>query len=75
MPRPKKYRPGPKIKDPTTAIALIMDGHWFYWAYDMTRPKHPKVLANMVVSVLANAARRGLLTLAIRNKDTDNGRI
>lgn len=69
MPRRNKYRPGPQITDASAAIALILDGHWFYWAHDLTRPKHPKVLANMVISVIAAAARHGRLTLAVRNED------
>lgn len=69
MPRRKLYRAGGKITDANKAIALILEGHFFYWADDFVWPKSPKWLADMSLARIATAARHGDLTLAVRNED------
>lgn len=59
-----KYRPGEAIRNPVDAISMIIDGHWFYWATS-SRPKHPSVLLSMTVRTIEQAARKGLLRIAV----------
>ena len=62
------YRPGPPIRNICAVVALLGQGQKFYWAHD-PRPKSPKVLANMPLAVLGNAARHGNLRLALERQE------
>jgi hypothetical protein len=70
MAKTNKYRPGPAITDPVAAIAMLLNGQWFYW---QGAPKHPTVLKNMHLATIAGAARHGWLRMAIENVGAGGG--
>lgn len=64
--RRHKYRPGPPIRDPLHAIALLMAGQWLYWN---DKPQSPAWLLNMQIRTLVHSARSGTLRIAIPNEE------
>ena len=62
MARRLKYRPGPEINDIHLLVDLLELDVWVYWR---DKPKHPRVLRNMSLTVLDGACRRGGIRLAL----------
>ena len=71
MTRPHKFRPGQTLSDPVDAVVAILDGAWLYYGC-ADRPTSPRSMEHMSLGHIAQAARYGRLTLAVRTTTETN---
>ena len=61
----RKFRPGQTLSDPVDAVVAILDGAWLYYGC-ADRPTSPRFMEHMSLYRIAQDARYGRLTLAVR---------
>lgn len=66
MSRPRKFKPGRKVKTLADAARLIERGEWLYFNH---KAQHPAVAVSMTMHTVKGFANNGRLRLAMRTEE------